>query len=47
LVKIEAERFFELQLTSVNEDLKNIENEEFGQKRLFGVGSRVIAENPK
>jgi len=39
LVKIEAERFFEPQLTLVNEDLKNLKNDEFGQKRLFGVGS--------
>ena len=39
LFKIEAERILEPQLTLVNEDFKILENDEFGQKRLFGVHS--------
>jgi len=41
LVKIEAERILEPQLTLVNEDFKILENDEFGQKRLFGVHSQL------
>jgi len=42
LVKIEAGRILEPQLTLVNEDFKILENDEFGQKRLFGEHSMFL-----
>ena len=44
LVKIEAERILEPQLTLVNEGFKILKNDEFGQKRLFGVHSLLLVK---
>ncbi len=38
-VKIKTEVIFNPQLSFDNEDLKNIDNAEFGKKGLFGGGS--------
>ena len=43
-VQIEAEMIFDPQLTSVNEDSKNIDNEELSDKDAFYTGLMYLTD---